>query len=53
MGRPGTCGFVLWKCVTEARFAKAGMRVIPWGPEWKVTPKLAVMSMIKSMIEVS
>lgn len=29
------------------------MRVIPWGPEWKVTPKLAVMSMIKSMIEVS
>ena len=43
--RPETYAFVLWKCVTEARFAKAGMRVRPWLLTWEATPAFVVKSM--------
>lgn len=50
--RPETCGLVLWKCVTAARFAKAGIRVRPCLPEWKATPVFAVMSVMRVFLRV-
>jgi hypothetical protein len=44
--RPETHAFVLWKCVTEARFAKAGMRVRPWLLTWEATPAFVVNTMM-------
>jgi hypothetical protein len=50
--RPETCGLVLWKCVTAARFAKAGMRARPCLLAWTAIPVFVVVSMMRVFLRV-